>query len=88
MLSESLQTAFILHIGNVCWRTSMALRAHNPGVNEIANLLPRAGLTAQYSGATPPGATLVLAFDVDDWKNVHWHSGEIEAHITPRMLAG
>ncbi len=68
--------------------TTVLLIAHNPGVNEIANLLPRAGLTAQYSGATPPGATLVLAFDVDDWKNVHWHSGEIEAHISPRMLAG
>jgi len=67
--------------------TTVLLVAHNPGVAEMANLLPREGLTAQHSGATPPGATLVLTFDVDDWKDVHWHSGEIEAHITPRILA-
>ena len=59
----------------------------NPGVAEMAHLLPRVGATAHLAAGTPPGATMVMSFEVDDWRGVHWHSGDVQAYMTPRMLA-
>jgi phosphohistidine phosphatase len=53
----------------------------------MAHLLPRVGATAHLAAGSPPGATMVMSFEVDDWRAVHWHSGDVQAYMTPRMLA-
>ncbi|OAN82718.1 phosphohistidine phosphatase [Sulfitobacter pontiacus] len=67
--------------------STVLLLAHNPGVAEMAHLLPRVGAIAHLAAGTPPGATMVMSFEVDDWRGVHWHSGDVQAYMTPRMLA-
>lgn len=65
---------------------TVMILAHNPGIALVA-----AGLAAEpslhpQSDRYPSGATMVLEFDVADWKDVIWGSGEIIDFVVPKEL--
>lgn len=60
--------------------------AHNPGIAEFATrLVTRAPVNPEFS-RYPTGATLVLEFPVEDWKEVAYGSGATLDFIVPREI--
>jgi phosphohistidine phosphatase len=59
---------------------------HNPGISEFAaRLVTRAPANAEFQ-RYPTGATLVVDFPVDDWKDVGFGSGAALDFIIPREI--
>ncbi|PWE32728.1 phosphoglycerate mutase [Maritimibacter sp. 55A14] len=62
------------------------LICHNPGIGAFAHAMPRHLPEHMKFGKYPTGATLVLEFDLDDWRDVQPGTGEILDFIVPRDL--
>lgn len=62
------------------------LLGHNPGIAEFAgNIVEEAPAHARFFDY-PTGATTVIEFPVDAWRDIRWHSGEVLAFVVPREL--
>lgn len=60
---------------------------HNPGIGEFAARLVAQKPKNTEFGRFPTGATLVVDFALDDWKDVDWGTGVADDFIVPRELA-
>jgi phosphohistidine phosphatase len=59
---------------------------HNPGISEFAaRLVTRAPANAEFQ-RYPTGATLVVDFPIDEWKDVTFGSGAALDFIIPREI--
>jgi phosphohistidine phosphatase len=59
---------------------------HNPGIADFASRLLRDPPYDDNFQLYPTGATLVADFDVKDWSDVAWESGEMRVLVVPRDL--
>jgi phosphohistidine phosphatase len=65
---------------------SVLLVAHNPGIASAgATLLQDPPLQDSFD-RYPSGATTVMDFDIDDWGDLQWHSGQLRAFTVPKEL--
>jgi phosphohistidine phosphatase len=63
---------------------------HNPGLQELAVLLVAAGdvdARQRLKEDFPTAALAVISFALEDWSQLHPHSGRLEHFVTPRFLA-
>jgi phosphohistidine phosphatase len=60
--------------------------AHNPGIGLAAAGLASAPPLHPQSDRYPSGATMVLDFDVSDWKDITWGSGVVVDFVVPKEL--
>jgi phosphohistidine phosphatase len=63
--------------------------AHNPGIGDLALRLAR--MTRQHPNHTrftdyPTGATLVMQWNADSWREIDWSEGEMIDFIIPGEL--
>ncbi|PWE27719.1 phosphoglycerate mutase [Pararhodobacter marinus] len=66
--------------------STVMMIGHNPGISEFAErIVARAPANAEFH-RYPTGATLVVSFETDDWKQVDWHQGSVRDFIVPREL--
>ncbi|TMV03277.1 histidine phosphatase family protein [Ruegeria sediminis] len=65
---------------------TVLLLGHNPGFAEFAGeIVDEAPMHARFFDF-PTCATAVIRFDIDDWRDVKWHSGEAVDFVIPREL--
>lgn len=65
------------------------LVGHNPGIADLANWLcgeGNASKRANLGRKFPTGATAVLEFDVDDWRDVDAETGRLVDFSTPKQI--
>lgn len=59
---------------------------HNPGIAEFAaRLVAQAPANAEFS-RYPTGATLVVSFEIANWKDLDWHQGSVRDFIVPKEI--
>lgn len=59
---------------------------HNPGIAEFAGrIVAQAPANAEFL-RYPTGATLVVSFEIADWKDVDWHQGSVRDFIVPKEI--
>ncbi|SHE64430.1 phosphohistidine phosphatase [Ruegeria intermedia] len=65
---------------------AVLMLGHNPGIAGFAGAIveqaPSHGRFFDY----PTGATTVIRFDINDWRDVNWHSGKVLGFVIPREL--
>lgn len=67
--------------------STVMMIGHNPGIAEFAGrLVAQAPLNPEFA-RYPTGATLVVSFEVAEWKDIGWHTGSVRDFIVPRELA-
>ena len=59
---------------------------HNPGISIAACELPADLPDHPRFEAFPTGATLVVDFDIDDWRDADWGTGRARQFTVPRDL--
>jgi phosphohistidine phosphatase len=62
---------------------------HNPGLQELANLLIASGevdARRRLGEEFPTAALAAISFAADDWRAVHPHGGRLEHFVTPHWL--
>ncbi len=65
----------------------VAMVGHNPGIAEFAGRIVATPPAHPDFARYPTGATLVAAFDAEDWGQVHFGAGVVTDFVTPRDLA-
>jgi len=63
---------------------------HNPGIQELANLLMASGdidARQRLLEKFPTAALAVIDFQIDDWSALAPHSGRLDRFVSPRALA-
>ena len=65
---------------------TVLLLGHNPGIAEFAgNIVSRPPDHNRFFDY-PTCATAVISFDIQQWSDVDWHSGEVREFVIPREL--
>ncbi|MDC0738341.1 histidine phosphatase family protein [Cognatishimia sp. SS12] len=64
----------------------VCLIGHNPGIADLAHRLVATPPAHDRFADYPTGATTVIDFDVEDWSEVTFGSGEVIGFTTPRDL--
>ncbi|QRG05459.1 histidine phosphatase family protein [Xanthobacter dioxanivorans] len=70
---------------------SLMLVGHNPGLEDLAEMLAAGGSATYLSKMSekfPTGALAVIDLPVDDWSLVAPGSGRLDRFVTPRDLPG
>ena len=57
---------------------SLMLTGHNPGISGLAQ-----ALTGTFNNSMSTSSTLVVEFDVRDWKDIRWRKGHFVEYIEP-----
>ncbi len=65
---------------------TVMLVSHNPGAGAFAEAIVQAPPKHAGFASFPSGATLVVEFDAENWKDVRFGSGALRAFIVPREL--
>jgi phosphohistidine phosphatase len=68
---------------------TVMLVGHNPGMQDVANLLIASGDIEQRANLhqkLPTGSLVVIDFAIDSWAELHAHGGRLDRFITPRSL--
>jgi phosphohistidine phosphatase len=71
-------------------KRSLLVIGHNPGLQEMAELLIAAGdveLRERLREKFPTAALAVIDFAVNKWGRVHNRSGRLDRYVTPRSIA-
>ncbi len=76
----------MLHTLHDCAASPLLMLAHNPGIATFATLLLAGIPNHPRFSDYPTGATLVAAFDADDWADVEFGTGRALAFTTPADL--
>jgi phosphohistidine phosphatase len=69
---------------------SLLMIGHNPGIQELANLLMASGdidARQRLLEKFPTAALAVIDFQIDDWSALAPHSGRLDRFVSPRALA-
>jgi phosphohistidine phosphatase len=69
---------------------TLLIVGHNPGLQELAVQLVAAGdvdARQRLKEDFPTAALAVISFALEDWSQLHPHSGRLEHFVTPRFLA-
>ncbi len=69
---------------------TLMLLGHNPGLEDLADLLVTSGATLplnQMAEKFPTGALAVIDLPVDDWSEVVPGTGRLDRFVTPRSVA-
>lgn len=65
---------------------TVMLIGHNPGMSFFARALIETPPADVRFERYPTGATSVIDFDLDDWRQVIWRSGRVVDFVVPRDL--
>ena len=65
---------------------TVLLLGHNPGIAEFADLIVKQPPEHPRFHDYPTCATTVIQFNLDNWMDLDWRSGEVLGFITPREL--
>ena len=76
----------ILSVARAANTQSNAIIGHNPGIGEAMHRLASTAPDHPRWGDIPTGATLVLRFAEQDWRDIDWGSGEVLEFVTPHDL--
>ena len=71
--------------------TTLLVVGHNPGMQEVANLLVASGdieARERLGRAFPTSALAVISLAIDGWEAVHAQGGRLEHFVSPKLLAG
>ena len=71
-------------------KRSLLVIGHNPGLQEMAELLIAAGdveLRERLREKFPTAALAVIDFAVKKWGRIHNRSGRLDRYVTPRSIA-
>ena len=60
--------------------------AHNPGIGEFASRIVSQSPGNSEFHRYPTGATLVVSFEVAEWRDVDWRMGSVRDFIVPREI--
>jgi phosphohistidine phosphatase len=77
-------------IGETRTARSLLLVGHNPGVHDLAVELIASGDAKARERLTeklPTSALVVIDLALDDWAQIHRHSGRLERFVSPRLIA-
>lgn len=64
----------------------LALLAHNPGIAELAHMLPMSPPSHPDFGRFPTLGAFVVDFDIDDWRDLSPGTGRSVDFVVPRDL--
>ena len=67
-------------------RKTVLMLGHNPGIGVFAQMLPATMPIDPGFDHYPTGATLVLEFDIPDWRAATPGAGQLLDFVTPRSL--
>ncbi len=65
---------------------TVLMLGHNPGIAEFAHRVVHNVPENLRFQDYPTCATTVIQFDITDWADIDWHSGDILGFVTPREL--
>ena len=65
---------------------TVMMLGHNPGIAGFAAQIVRQRPEHERFPDYPSGATTVIRFDIDNWADVVWHSGDVLDFAIPREL--
>ncbi|WP_170429332.1 SixA phosphatase family protein [Ruegeria arenilitoris] len=65
---------------------TVLMLGHNPGISAFAERIVKHPPDHARFYDYPTCATTVVRFDMSDWSEIRWHSGEIEGFVIPREL--
>ena len=65
---------------------TLLLLGHNPGIAGFAQMLARHPAAHDRFRDYPTGATTVMRFDEDNWKDIDWGKGDIIDFTIPREI--
>ena len=65
---------------------TVLLTAHNPGIGEFASRICATRPDHDRFFGYPSGATTLVEFDVDNWKDITFDMGDFHAFIIPSEL--
>ncbi|WP_170764995.1 SixA phosphatase family protein [Ruegeria lacuscaerulensis] len=65
---------------------TVLMLGHNPGIATFANRLVRKAPDHVRFYDYPTCATTVIRFEIDDWADIQWHSGDVQGFVIPREL--
>lgn len=66
---------------------TVLLLGHNPGIAEFAERIVQSAPDHPRFFDYPTCATTVIHFDLTDWSQLNWRSGQVVAFVTPRELS-
>lgn len=76
----------ILGVAREAKAPCLAIIGHNPGIGDTMHRLVAAPPDHPRWRDIPTGATLVLRFEVEDWREIGWGTGVVLDFITPHDL--
>ncbi|WP_170561453.1 SixA phosphatase family protein [Ruegeria atlantica] len=65
---------------------TVLMLGHNPGIASFANQIVKTPPDHARFFDYPTCATTVIHFDIRNWSNVRWHSGNVQGFVIPRAL--
>ncbi len=65
---------------------TVLMLGHNPGIAEFASRIVREEPSHARFFDYPTCATTIIRFDIDNWRDVSWRSGEVLEFVIPREL--
>lgn len=66
---------------------TVLMLGHNPGIAGFAGAIVEEAPMHSWFFDYPTGATTVIRFDIDDWRDLNWRSGRVLGFVIPRELA-
>lgn len=76
----------ILRVLSQATGDTVLVLGHNPGLGAFASQIVDEPPDHPRFPDFPTCATLVLRFDIDDWRDLVWHSGHVVDFVIPREL--
>ena len=65
---------------------TVLMLGHNPGIAGFADAIVEQAPLHDRFFDYPTGATTVIRFGIDDWRDVSWRSGKVLGFVIPREL--
>lgn len=65
---------------------TVLMLGHNPGIAGFADAIVEQAPLHDRFFDYPTGATTVICFDIDDWRDLNWRSGRVLGFVIPREL--
>lgn len=76
----------MLNVLSGATQETVLMLGHNPGIAAFAHRIVREAPDHPRFYDCPTCATSVIRFDLNDWADIHWHSGQVLGFAIPREL--
>ncbi|MGI9368342.1 MAG: SixA phosphatase family protein [Ruegeria sp.] len=76
----------MFHMLSAAKGNTVLMLGHNPGIAEFASRIVKEEPSHPRFFDYPTCATTIIRFDIENWGDVSWHSGEALDFVIPREL--